>query len=254
MENNDFEYVENWEFDDEDDFLESVQHGDFGLQLHDLRVFLDMVTMMKDIVFDQGLYEPDMEKLENARGIFRWHLTRNGRSVWVFLIYHKVMYAGQHEPFDATLSLRLEAERDQRSTDPIRTRIVAEDNLNANEDGDFSIFFGNDRVLNPIDLFCLFEIWLKIPRNGKNVHQIKEMFMDEVGRLEFHQNSKHHFPMFLLKEKPHEQNEENVEGTKQITQGYPWIKELSPELIKMILRNGPTDLRSQSLYNYGPLG
>jgi hypothetical protein len=163
------------------------------------------------------------------------------------------MYAGQHEPFDATLSLRLETEKDQRTFGPIRTRIVAEDNLNANEDGDFSIFFENDRVLNPIDLFSLFEIWLKIPRNGKNVHQIKEMFMDEVGRKEFHDNYGHHFAKFLLKEKPYEQNEADAEGTSQITQGYPWIKELSPEILKMILRNGPTDLKSQSLYNYGPL-
>jgi hypothetical protein len=78
---------------------------------------------------------------------------------------------------------------------------------------------------------------------------MNEIFMDEAGKFEFRKNYQSEFPKFLLKNKPREQDQE---GTSQITQGYPWITELPRELLRMIYYNGPTDLRSQSVYNFGP--
>lgn len=239
------EHLETINFHDEEHFLEQAGQPQHGLYGENLMLFMNMVYQMKDAVFEDRLYEPDMEKMNQARGVFRWHLMRNFRFIWEFLINHKVMYPGQQQPFDAVLSLRIETERVRDTNQQVRVRMVAEDNLNYNETGNFKLFFDPQRVLSPSDIFPLFEIWLGIERNGKTINEIKEIFMDEAGKYEFRKKYQSEFPKFLLKNKPVEQ-----EGTSVIKEGHPWITELPRELLRMIYYNGPTDLRSQEVYNF----
>jgi len=137
----DNDYVDDWEFDNEADFLNAAQHQDIRLNREFLQLFMDMVRLTTDIVFEENLYVPNMEMMENTRGIFCWHMSRNDRQIWVFLIKHSVVYAGHQEPFDALLSLRLEIENSQTGANgQMIARKIAEDNLNSNEDAILASF------------------------------------------------------------------------------------------------------------------
>lgn len=232
------------DFEDLEDFAAHILEQEVDLTTEAKHLFLAMARLAHRAFFDEDVYHPDFEAMHNARGACRWHRMRNGRQCFVFCIAHNIFQPGQQQPSNAFFNLRVYANIYQADNPNHEIHIIAEDNLNRDVDGDFSFFFQNTRVLANDDILPLFDIWLHIPRQRRTINEIRNDFQDKIGKYDFQKKYESAFTGILLTRKP---------PVRTRTRRYPWITELSPEVLKIVHQNGQSDLSTQSVYNFGRL-
>jgi hypothetical protein len=241
------------DFNDFEDFAKKIVQHKYIFTHEAKDLFLKMAKTAHMVYFNENIHHPDLEYMEDNKGDFRWHLLKNKSQAFVMCIWHKVFQVGKKEPINAFFNLRIQSNINNSAFSQHSKRnikIVAEDNLNKDVDGDFSFFFDCDNVLDPVDILPLFSIWIRLPRDNKSIDEIRKNFQDQVGMFDYHKNYKLHFTRLLLPIYKAPKPPKRI--TRSTSKPPPLISMMSPEIMKMIHKIGPSDLQSQSVYKFKP--